>query len=90
MLALLIMTALSGNTSCVTSWGEARYRNYGYDHLVHIKNGCRQAAVCKVSTDVNPAAVERVVGAGKRTTVLTFRGSPSRRFTPKVVCRLKR
>src|SRR5262245_45995953 len=24
--------------ACVESWGESRYRNYGYDHIVHIRN----------------------------------------------------
>jgi len=72
--------------ACVTVRSEVRYRAYGYDHLVHLKNGCPKAAKCTVTTNVNPTPIRVIVPPGKTTTVLTFKGSPARRFTPKVSC----
>jgi hypothetical protein len=71
----------------VTVRAEARYANYGYDHIVHLANRCDAAFVCSVSTDVNPTPIEARLGGGKTTEVLTFRGSPARVFTPRAVCR---
>src|SRR5262249_54471143 len=76
------------SVACVGAWGESRYRNYGYDHIVHLQNRCEKAVVCRVSTNVNPDPVEGTVAAGEDREVLTFRGSPSRDFVPKVDCRL--
>jgi len=74
---------------CITARTEARYRNYGYDHLVHLANGCARAAQCAVSTNVNPKAQHVTLAAGEKKTVLTFRGSPARVFKAKVECQLK-
>lgn len=72
---------------CIVSWPEARYRNYGYDHIVHIANQCSTRSICVVSTDVNPNPIEATVPAGEHVEVLTMRGSPAREFTPRVECR---
>lgn len=72
---------------CVEVWGEARYRNYGYDHIVHLKSHCPTAASCDVSTNVNPEAVRAVVLPQQHLEVLTFRGSPAREFIPRAECR---
>jgi hypothetical protein len=74
--------------TCVEVHAEARYRNYGYDHLVTVRNGCDRKAVCDVSTNVNPEPVRIEVPAGSAVEVLTFRGSPSREFTPRATCHL--
>jgi hypothetical protein len=74
--------------ACVDAWGETRYRNYAYDHIVHVKNRCQKTVLCRVSTNVNPDPVEVSVPAQEAREVLTFRGSPSRDFVPKVDCRL--
>ncbi|HVU02901.1 MAG TPA: hypothetical protein VHE30_14175 [Polyangiaceae bacterium] len=90
-LSVAALAAPSGKTSfpeCLTVWGEARYRNYGYDHIVHLDNRCDSAAVCEVSTNVNPVPERAVVPPKQAVEVLTFRGSPSRDFVPKADCRL--
>lgn len=73
--------------TCVESWPEARYRAYGYDHIVHLRSRCRVTADCTVTTDVSPEASRAVVRPAEHVEVLTFRGSPAREFTPTVVCR---
>jgi hypothetical protein len=73
---------------CVKFWGEARYV-VGYDHLVHIVNGCDKRATCTVHTDVNvqPQSVE--VAPAAHAIVTTWLGSPTARFTPYVDCKLE-
>jgi hypothetical protein len=75
--------------ACVEYWPEVRYRNYGYDHLVHLWNRCDVRAVCDVASDVNPKPVRVEIAARDRIEVLTFRGSPAREFTPQVDCRVR-
>lgn len=74
---------------CVTVRTEARYRAYGYDHLVHLKNACEKGVVCTVSTNVNPKEQQVSLDAGASTTVVTFVGSPARTFQAKVSCRFR-
>jgi hypothetical protein len=74
---------------CVIVRTEARYRAYGYDHLVHLKNGCEKAVVCTVSTNVNPKELKASLEAGASTTVITFKGSPARTFQANVSCRFQ-
>lgn len=74
-------------TECVQVRAEARYSGYGYDHLVHLHNGCKKPQRCEVSTDVNPSAQVVTVPVGESTTVVTFRSSPARAFEPKVDCK---
>lgn len=74
---------------CVQVTTEARYGAYGYDHLVQIRNGCKQAAACTVSTNAAPTPVSVNVAAGSTSTVTTFRGSPAREFTASVNCTLE-
>lgn len=77
------------DAACVRVRPEARYRNLGYDHIVHLDSGCDRDAFCDVSTDVNPA-VQRVVAPARRSVeVVTFIGSPARVFSPKVSCELR-
>lgn len=73
--------------SCVEFWPEVRYRNYGYDHVVHLLSRCEIRAYCAVSSDVNPQPIDVLVPPREHIQVLTFRGSPASQFTPKVVCR---
>jgi hypothetical protein len=72
--------------ACVSYRLEAPYRNYGYDHIVVIRNGCSYAVSCSVTTNVNPKAVGAKVPASATRSVLTFRGSPARTFTASVSC----
>jgi hypothetical protein len=73
---------------CIDAWGEARYANYGYDHIVHLRSRCHVRAVCDVATNVNPQPIRVSVPAGREVEVLTYRGSPVREFSPKVSCAL--
>ena len=76
-----------GKPNCVDVRTEARFRNYGYDHLVTVRNGCDQALTCDVATDVSPEPSRVTVQAHAEVEVLTFRGSPAREFSAKVECR---
>ena len=71
---------------CVESWGEARYRNAGFDHVVHLVSHCSVAAVCDVATNVSPDPRQAAVAPGQHVEVVTFWGAPSRSFVPKVAC----
>lgn len=74
--------------ACVEAWGESRYRNLGYDHIVHVRNLCEKAVLCAVSTNVNPTPENVTVPSKEEVEVLTFRGSPAKSFVPKVDCKL--
>ena len=76
--------------ACVKWTTEVRYRPYGYDHLVHITNGCDKPARCRVTTNVNPEASQVRVVPKETATVVTFQGSPAREFTADVQCVLER
>jgi hypothetical protein len=82
----LLPQARAKELSCVGVSSQALYRNYGYDHVVHLVNRCNDDAVCEVSTDVNPEPSHATVPAKGEVDVLTFRGSPARTFTPRVKC----
>jgi hypothetical protein len=77
----------SRTPACLRSWPEVRYRNYGYDHIVHIVNECRARAFCAVSSDVNPAPIEVEVPTFGQLEVMTCRGCAAREFTPRLTCR---
>lgn len=74
---------------CVRAWGEARYGNVGYHHLVHLANACPVDADCVVSTDVNPEPQKVQVPARSEVVVTTFLDSPARVFTPRVTCTMR-
>ena len=74
--------------ACIQFWPETRYRNYGYDHIVHLDNACHALATCAVSSDVTPTPVRVEIKAGETTEVLIARASPAREFTPHVECGL--
>jgi hypothetical protein len=75
-------------TAClIRYWTEARPRHPGYDHLVHIRNDCELPVACTIITSVNPRALRTTLAAKTEVTVLTYRGSPARRFNADVTCR---
>lgn len=76
----------SAPVTCVRAWPEARYRNYGYDHIVHVLSRCRLRAICDVSTSVRPEPIRVRIAPREHQRVLTFRGSPRRQFIPNVQC----
>jgi hypothetical protein len=71
---------------CVLTWIEARYRNFGYDHLVHLKNQCGQVMSCSVTTSSNPTPIQVTLDPEQYLELLMFRGSPARTFTATVEC----
>ena len=91
VLALAAMAVAKGEpeSPCVEFWPEARYRAYGYDHIVHLSSHCPAPALCQVSTDVAPNEIKIHVFPGTHVEVLTFRGSPARTFRPRVQCLVK-
>jgi len=74
--------------ACIHWVTEARYRPYGYDHIVHIQNACSHAASCAVTTDVNPGPTHATVPANTAVEVVTWVGSASSEFTATVSCTL--
>lgn len=73
-------------SECVKTRTEARYSGYGYDHIVHVTNGCPGAMRCAVTTSANPETTTITVARGKTESVVTYRGSPAREFTAHVAC----
>ncbi|MBW2456948.1 MAG: hypothetical protein JRI68_20710 [Deltaproteobacteria bacterium] len=71
-------------------WTEARARYPGYDHLVHIHNGCELGVACTIHTSVRPSPLRTTVAARAKVAVLTYRGSPARRFNASVNCQASR
>ena len=88
VLALGAESAADPPPTCATYRTEARYRPYGYDHIVILHNGCDRRVSCEVSTNANPRPVTVTVEAGRDREVVTFLGSPSREFTANVRCAL--
>jgi hypothetical protein len=76
------------NPPCISSRTEARPAN-GYDHLVHISNGCDAVAECSVSTDVSPAVKNVTIAPGTEQTVVTARRAPTPDFAATVACSLR-
>lgn len=72
--------------TCVRWSQQVVYLGLGYNHLVHLKNTCKAAAACQVTTDVNPDPIAVELVPQQKTTVTTFRGSPARVFQAKVSC----
>lgn len=75
--------------ACVDYWGEARPSGYGYNHVVHVENGCDRLARCKVWTNVNPDKQKVEVPAGEDEEVVTFISSPAREFEAHAQCTLE-
>jgi len=88
-LAPVTRAAPTPTPACVKSWGDARARAVGYDHVVVIENGCDKPASCVVSTDVAPEPIHATVAPKTKIELTTFRGSPATAFEPKVECKLR-
>jgi hypothetical protein len=66
---------------------EALYIAYGYDHHVHLTNGCDKAARCEVTTNSNPQPTTVTLAKGEHQDVVMFRGSPASAVNAKVKCK---
>ena len=71
---------------CVDVKSEARFSGVGYDHLVTLKSACKKRLKCVVRTNVNSEPANVTLDPGEEESVLTWRGSPAREFTPDVKC----
>lgn len=72
---------------CVDVSTEARFASIGYDHLVTLKSDCKKAVKCQVRTNVTSDPVGVDLAPAAEETVVTWRGSPAREFTPDVTCK---
>jgi hypothetical protein len=75
--------------ACIAWWTEARYRPYGYDHIVHLKSTCARPADCTVATNVNPEVKRVLVPVNASVEVYTYLLSPAREFAAYVECKLR-
>ncbi|MCA9582660.1 MAG: hypothetical protein KC416_12755 [Myxococcales bacterium] len=71
---------------CVDVSKSTPYRNYGYDHVVTLKNGCTKAVSCSVTTNTNPDESKATLSPDETKSITMFRGSPAREFEAKVRC----
>lgn len=78
-----------GTPDCIDHWGEARYRGYGYQHVVHVENQCDALAHCEVWTNVNEEKHSVDVAAGEHEEVVTYQSSPARDFKAHARCELE-
>jgi hypothetical protein len=72
--------------SCVAVSIEAAFASVGYDHIVTLTSACKKPMTCTVKTNVNPEPSTLQLDPGEAQSVVTWRGSPAREFTPNVVC----
>jgi len=68
---------------------ENPYRNYGYDHMVNLKNTCEMAVECRVFTNVDKTPISVSVAPKTEAAVLVRRGAPSGAFTAWAECEEK-
>jgi hypothetical protein len=65
---------------------ENPYRNYGYDHIVNLKNTCAVEVECRVYSNVDRTPIAASVGAKAERSVLLRRGAPRGAFTAYAEC----
>lgn len=73
-------------TKCVGVRTEARPIAYGYEHHVHIHNGCDKTVRCEVTTNSNPEVNTVTLIAGDTEDVVMSRGSPASEVTAHTKC----
>lgn len=74
-------------SKCVKVRTEALYIAYGYDHHVHLTNGCDKAVRCEVTTSSNPQPTTVTLAAGEHQDIVMFRGSPASEVNANVKCK---
>jgi hypothetical protein len=85
-----ILTAEPSKKVCVVSHSkEVRYRPFGYDHIVHISNGCDVTVACRIRASSRSGEMQVDVPAHKRVSVTVKTGSPAREFSVAVYCEAK-
>jgi hypothetical protein len=71
---------------CVDVSSEARFAGIGYDHIVTLKSECKKPVKCQVRTNVTTEPSSVSLAPAAEESVVTWRGSPARAFTPDVTC----
>jgi len=71
---------------CVDVTTQARFASIGYDHIVILKSECKKAVKCQVRTNVTSEPASVTLAPAAEESVVTWRGSPAREFTPDVTC----
>lgn len=71
---------------CVEVSSEARFAGIGYDHIVTLKSECKKPVKCQVRTNVTTEPSSVSLAPAAEESVVTWRGSPARAFTPDVTC----
>jgi hypothetical protein len=75
-----------GPEACVKWMKSVTFRNYGYDHWVHLVSRCNHRVRCSLRTDVNPGPIVVDLEPKEERSVLTFLGSPASVFEAQVSC----
>jgi len=75
--------------SCMRWRAESWARYPGYDHVVMLDNACAMPVDCVVLTDIAPEPLHSSVAPSEHVDLTTFRGSPTRIFTPRVSCTIR-
>ena len=73
-------------TACTEVHAEVAYENLGYTHTVVLTNHCKKPVTCEITTNANPEPVSVSLDPDETHSIVTFRGSPAREFTPTVHC----
>jgi hypothetical protein len=72
---------------CVDVSTEARFASIGYDHIVTLKSECKKTVKCQVRTNVTAEPSSVTLAPAAQESLVTWRGSPARVFTPDVTCK---
>jgi hypothetical protein len=73
-------------SECIDVKTEAIYSGYGYDHHVHLRNGCDKSVRCEVTTSSNPEPTTVTLTKSEEQDVLMFRGSPASEVSATTKC----
>jgi len=73
---------------CASVTASARFKAYGYTHIVTLSNSCQRAVSCEVWTDVDPTPrVTLQAKPGQSAEVVTRNGSPASEVHAGKLCR---
>jgi hypothetical protein len=71
---------------CVKVSLEARYRGYGYDHIVELVSKCDAAMRCTIRSGIDASETNVSLAPGESRSVTIFRGSPASEVKADVAC----
>jgi len=72
---------------CASVTASARFKGYGYTHVVTLSNSCQRAVSCEVWTDADPTPhVTLQAKPGQSAEVITRNGSPASEVRAEKLC----